>query len=306
MSEFYGGDEEGYYDENGDYTRYNGGVGGGGSGGGGGWDWWGGAGSDGGNAGYTPTTEDLWKLPTQPTNWSNFSSFGGEPVYNTGAKFSATGEEPYDLPMKGTDWSMFAPSGTGSDYYGSRFAPTGKTNPQGPGTDLTLSPFAKPKPTNPPEGPGGNRVTNTQNNSLSQSVGLGAFSPISSGVPEAAASSFKPNVISSGGGIEAGKPPVAPLPPVRKPPTLHPEKPSTDWSKITFGAEDSAPPQASQQSAAKPPRSTLGKVAGIAGALTGIGPMVDKYKGYYESLSPPKPKTQEEMNAELYRSTYGL
>ncbi len=253
MGEFYD-DDEGW-----DYWDLDGG---GRSGGGA---QWGGAGSNGGYAGYTPTIDDLWRLPTNPTNWNNYSpSYGGQPVYNTGTTFTATGT--------GTS----SDQGGGIDYYGSRFTPTGKME-----TGMPPMTGGGGTPSIPP---GGNSVSNTQNNTknstnvLAQSVGLPAYSPISSGVPQAAASSFKNVDIAQG---KMGAPPPMPAP---RPPSLHPEK----------------------QTGGGKPTSTLGKIAGAAGAMTGIGSMVDKYKGMYDYLKGPKNQTDDEWNAEAYRNTYGL
>lgn len=149
-------------------------------------------------------------------------------------------------------------------------------------------------------------VNNTQNNTQNNSAGLvngtvlGAFSPISSGVPTASASSFKPNVISSGGGLHEGAPPPMPAPHAGMPPSLHPEKP-TDWSSLTLGG--SAPHQSDPYGK---PKSTLGRIGDAIGQVTGISQAAQRYKGLYDALSPHKPKTPEEEQADAYRATYGL
>lgn len=287
------GDIYGEYDDAGNFYPYSI-YGGGGSGESGGWDWWGGAGSNGGNAGYTP--------------WDWWGGNGEEkPYYPTGGAVPPGGSA--GTPTFRTDGST---SGDSSNGNGPTFSPQIPPGGKGRNIYLPMDPFT---PTGAQETGAGqpnrgtsNNVTNnsqtnnTQNNSnvLAQSVGLGAFSPISSGVPTAAASSFKPNVISSGGGLHEGAPPPMPAPHAPEPPTLHPEKP-TDWSKITFGAASSAP-----QSNPAGQRSTLGKIGGAIGQITGLGQVAQRYKGLYDSMHPQKPKTPEEEQAEAYRATYGL
>lgn len=195
-------------------------------------------------------------------------------------------------------------SGGGFDYYNNPF-PTGGgqnyfINPGKTG-GINTAGTGGGTPTIPP---GGNSTTNnntqnnTQNNSnvLAQSVGLPSVSPISSGVPQSPASSFRPNMISPGGGLREGQPP--PMPSPHAPPTLHPDKP-TDWSSAGFGA--ATPSQGNPASQ----KSTLSKIGGAIGNLTGINQTAKRYKGIYDSLKPQKTRTPDEINAEMYRDLYG-
>lgn len=297
MSEFNGGDSNGYYDDNGVYHTYGDGGYSGGYGGGGGdasytpptpggdssnWDWWGG----GEEHPYYPTGD---AVPPGGSEGKTTFKVTGTGIGDTGGGGytpTQTGGQSFSNPFGGSQDYFFNPGRTGGIDTGGGGSPTTPINTGGGVT---------------PPRVGSSSVSNTQNNTqnnsnvLAQSVGLPAVSPISSGVPQAQASSFKPNVISPGGGLHEGAPPPMPTPHAQVPPSLHPEKP-TDWSNIAFGA--ASPSQAK-------PKSALGRIGGALGSLTGLGQQANRYKGIYDSLMPKKPRTPEEINAEMYRDLYG-
>lgn len=248
-----------------------------------GWDWW--DWESGGGSGGAPA----------PSGGGTAGPPGGG--MPTGGYGGAGGDGMGGYTPTQTGGQSFSnPFGSGIDYFNT--PTTGRTGglETGGGNPTTGTPSI------PPGGISNSTQNNTQNNSnvLAQSVGLGAVSPISSGVPQSPASSFRPNVISSGGGLREGAPPPMPAPHAPEPPTLHPEKP-TDWSKITFGAASSAP-----QSNPAGQRSTLGKIGGAIGQITGLGQAAQRYKGLYDSMHGQKAKTPEEEQADAYRATYGL